>query len=91
MSTHPTHPTTPPPTEGDTTMIDLLPDVAPRTRIALLRERWDEGLIDKYEFYGQTMRHRPSTIAEVTGIPRAVIDDRRRYLRILATTTPKEQ
>lgn len=64
-------------------MIDLLPDVAPRTRIALLAERWEEGLLDKYEFYAQTIRHRPSTIAEVTGIPRAVVDDRRRYLRQL--------
>ena len=58
----------------------------PRDRVATLFYRWETGVIDKYEFYGETLRHRPSLIAEVTGIDRAVIDDRRAYLRALGET-----
>lgn len=54
-----------------------------RVRIAGLFTLWERGEISKYEFYGETMKHRPSLIAEITGIDRAVIDDRRRYLRQL--------
>lgn len=57
--------------------------ISARARIVTLYHQWNRGDIDKYEFYAQTLRHRPSTIAEVTGIPRAVVDDRRRYLRQL--------
>ena len=57
--------------------------LAPRNRIAGLFKLWEDGEISKYDFYGETLKHRPSLIAEVTGIDRAVIDDRRRYLRAL--------
>ena len=55
----------------------------PRTRISGLFTLWQKGEITKYDFYGETLKHRPSLIAEITGIDRAVIDDRRRYLRAL--------
>ena len=55
----------------------------PRVRIAGLFTLWQRGEISKYTFYGETLKHRPSLIAEITGIDRAVIDDRRRYLRQL--------
>jgi hypothetical protein len=55
----------------------------PRTRIAGLFTLWQNGEIDKFTFYGETLKHRPSLIAEITGISRAVIDDRRAYLRHL--------
>lgn len=58
--------------------------LAPRDRIATLLYRWETGVIDKYDFYAETMNHRPSLIAEVTGIKKSVIEDRRRYLRQLA-------
>lgn len=59
-------------------------NLAPRNRISGLFHLWETGVIGKYEFYGETLRHRPSTIAQVTGIDKAVIEDRRRYLRQLA-------
>jgi hypothetical protein len=64
----------------------LATDLAPRDRIETLFYRWETGVIDKYEFYGETLKHRPSLIAEITGIDRAVIDDRRAYLRQLGET-----
>ena len=62
-------------------------DLKPRDRVATLFYRWEAGQIDKYEFYGETLKHRPSLIAEITGLDRAVIDDRRRYLRQLGEQT----
>lgn len=58
-------------------------ELAPRERIATLFNEWETGVIDKYEFYGETLKHRPTLIAEITGIKRSVIDDRRQYLRAL--------
>jgi len=60
----------------------------PRTRIAGLFTLWENGEIDKYTFFAETLKHRPSLIAEITGLDRAVIDDRRRYLRQLGKQTP---
>lgn len=62
-------------------------DLNARDRVATLFYRWEAGQIDKYEFYGETLKHRPSLIAEITGLDRAVIDDRRRYLRQLGEQT----
>lgn len=61
-------------------------ELKPRDRVATLFYRWETGVITKYDFYGETLKHRPSLIAEITGIDRAVIDDRRRYLRQLGET-----
>ena len=65
----------------------LATELPPRQRIETLFYRWQTGVIDKYEFYGETLRHRPSLIAAITGIDRAVLDDRRRYLRQLGEPT----
>lgn len=62
-------------------------NLAPRNRIDGLFRLWQDGKISKYEFYGETLKHRPSLIAEITGISRAVIDDRRAYLRALGEPT----
>lgn len=58
-------------------------ELKPRERIATLFYRWQAGQIDKFEFYGETLKHRPTLIAEVTGISLGVIKDRREYLRHL--------
>lgn len=73
--------------QGATTMSHTLAtELKPRDRVETLFYRWESGAITKYEFYGETLKHRPSLIAEVTGIARAVIDDRRAYLRHLGET-----
>lgn len=61
----------------------LATKLAPRDRIATLLYRWETGVITKYDFYGETLKHRPSLIAEVTGINIEVVKDRRAYLRQL--------
>lgn len=61
----------------------LATELKPRDRVESLHYRWNTGVITKYEFYGETLKHRPTLIAEVTGIPLAVIQDRRAYLRHL--------
>jgi len=47
--------------------------------------RWENGEIDKYEFYYLTREHSPELVGAVAGIPVPVVKDRRRYLKQLAT------
>lgn len=55
-----------------------------RELVQSLLDRWDGGEIEKYEFYAATAEINIHLVAQVTGIKRSVIYDRRRYLRQLA-------
>lgn len=55
------------------------------SEISAIYDRWQVTReIEKYEFYDLTKQYPIQAITDVTGIPRAVIRDRRRYLRQLS-------
>jgi len=55
-----------------------------RDEVQRLFGQWERDEIEKYEFYAATAKYNVHLVAQVTGISRVVIQDRRRYLRQLA-------